>query len=342
MKSGNMHQTIKPASTMFALRAGKLRLIDLPAVLWRPVVWLGIALIISALCGNAYAAQTKTAPIVVTIKPLYSLVANLTEGLESPVLLMQQMQSPHHYNMKPSERRLLAEARLIFWLGPQLESYLDKVIRQQNTATVVTAIHAQELDFLRLRHKHIAEHPHTQTRNEQLADREVDPHIWLSTHNAIAISKQITAALIKDSPENATIYKKNLQHLLEKIEQTKTFVHSTLQSDKQPYLVYHDAFQYFEQENGLNYIDSVTFDEETAASLKHVREINKLIKTLNIQCLVYQPPEPAIVRSLAEHNPIKAVALDPLGMKTKSNKDAWFEIMRQLALDFHQCLNPVR
>ncbi|MBE9567557.1 MAG: zinc ABC transporter substrate-binding protein, partial [Proteobacteria bacterium] len=269
-----------------------------------------------------------------------------------PVLLMQQMQSPHHYNMKPSERRLLSEARLIIWLGPQLESYLDKIIKQQKTAKVITAVHTQGLHLLRLRHKHshkpaddghssnAASKPH----EDGLTDRQIDPHLWLSIHNTIAISRHIAAALIEDAPANAHIYEKNLRRLLEKIEQTKVFVYTTLQSNKQPFIAFHDAFQYFEQENALNYIDSITFDEETAASLKHIRQINSLIKTQDIGCLVYQPPEPAIVRSLAERNQLKAVALDPLGQNIQASQNAWnnawFEIMRRLALDFHQCLTP--
>ena len=78
---------------------------------------------------SAYAEIPGT--IVVTIKPLYSLVAHLTDGITTPVLLMKQMQSPHHYNMRPSERRLLANARMIIWTGPQMETSLNKIIEQQ-------------------------------------------------------------------------------------------------------------------------------------------------------------------------------------------------------------------
>ena len=74
----------------------------------------------------AFASNTQInnpGAIVVSIKPLYSLVAHLTEGLSQPVLLIKQTQSPHHYTMRPSERRLLANAKMIFWAGPQMESF---------------------------------------------------------------------------------------------------------------------------------------------------------------------------------------------------------------------------
>ena len=95
---------------------------------------------------SSFAASSGA--IVVTIKPLYSLVAQLTDGIEEPVLLMKTIQSPHHYNMRPSERRLLSDAKMIIWLGPNLESYLTKIIRQQDQTTVVTAIQAEGLVLL--------------------------------------------------------------------------------------------------------------------------------------------------------------------------------------------------
>ena len=91
-----------------------------------------LAMLLLLFAINSFAASSGA--IVVTIKPLYSLVAQLTEGIEEPVLLMKTIQSPHHYNMRPSERRLLSDAKMVVWLGPNLESYLDKIIKQQDQA----------------------------------------------------------------------------------------------------------------------------------------------------------------------------------------------------------------
>ena len=95
------------------------------------VLLISTGFLLFTLFNSAHAGSQAENPgkIVVTIKPLYSLVAQLTEGVEEPVLLMKQMQSPHHYTMRPSERRLLADARIIIWIGPQMESYLSKIIK---------------------------------------------------------------------------------------------------------------------------------------------------------------------------------------------------------------------
>lgn len=286
-------------------------------------------------------------PIVVSIKPLYSLVAHLTQGIEKPVLLMQQSQSPHHYSIRPSERRLLANAKMIVWLGPQMESMLAKIIAQ-SSSVVVSAMQAENLILLKNRTKHSShlDHasetseslPHT-TQHHETASMKTDPHIWLSTHNAAAISEHISKQLIAHDASNAAKYQANLQQLLDKIKQTEAFIKATLKDDRQPFIAYHDAFQYFENENALNYVAAINSDDETSISLKYMREITARIENEKITCLVYQPPKPAIIDALAQqHRTMNVAMLDTLGITLDNNETAWFELMRRLAENFKQCL----
>lgn len=294
-----------------------------------------ICLLLPLFPGEAHAESS--AAIVVTIKPLYSLVAHLTEGIETPVLLMKQAQSPHHYNMRPTERRLLANAKVIVWLGPQMESYLSKIIEQQKSAVVITAMQAEKLTLLEKRTKHSQSHENTNTEHTTYWDK-LDPHIWLSTRNALAISRQISTQLIIQDPENTERYENNLRQLSAKIEQTAVEIKARLKNTDQPFISFHDAFQYFENEYELNYIDSINFDDETGTSLKHLRKVRASMEKYNIQCLVYQDPRPDIIDSLAVQTGAVAVALDPLGQNISDNKDAWFEIMRQMTDSFNDCL----
>lgn len=287
------------------------------------------------------APASNNASIVVSIKPLYSLVAQLTDGIETPVLLMRQPQSPHHYNIRPSERRLLANARMIIWLGPELELTLDKII-QQSSAAVVTVMQAENLELLTNRTKYSS---HDERLSEitipsahELEAHRSDPHIWLSSHNAIAISRHISQQLIAHDAVNTEQYQANLQRLIARIERTAVFIKATLQATRQPFIAYHDAFQYFEKENGLNFIAAISTDDETSASLKYMREITGKIEKENISCLVYLPPKPAIIETLARQNKMHAVMLDVLGITLSDDKNAWFELMQQLATNFSQCL----
>lgn len=291
--------------------------------------------------------NTLAGSIVTTIKPIYSLVSHLTEGVDEPILLMKQNQSPHHYSMRPSERRLLADAKMIIWVGPQMESFLSKVIKQQKSTTVISVIQATGLTLLNKRTAHNNQKSHAHEDQQHvlgnIISQNIDPHIWLSTNNAIAISKYITQQLVAFNPDHSKQYQQNLQQLLNKIEQTKNFI--TTQLNSQPnlrntaFIAYHDAFQYFEDEHSLNYIDSINFSDEAGTSLKHIRHIKTLIDKDNIQCLIYQAPKPAIIKALTKKTAIKASELDPLGLNSKDDKNAWFELMRQLALDFSFCLS---
>lgn len=286
-----------------------------------------------------YAHANASGAIVVTIKPLYSLVAQLSDGIEKPVLLMKQMPSPHHYTMRPSDRRQLANARMIIWIGPQMESYLNKVIQQQD-AVIVSAIQADGLTLLDRRSTNDSVHTADEVSHGHHAADHLDPHIWLSSHNAITISRYICQQLMANDPKNSARYKKNLQRLSSRITRLSKEIKASLANNHhQPFITYHDAFQYFENENKLHYIDSISFNEEAGTSLKRLRHIKASIENNNIQCLLYQPPEPDIIKTLTDDTTIKAMALDPLGLTVDNEKDAWFEIMQNIASGFKRCLS---
>jgi len=279
-------------------------------------------------------ASSPNGPVVVTIKPLYSLVAQLTEGIEEPVLLMKQMPSPHHYSMRPSERRLLSDARVIVWIGPQMETSLSKIISQQDSL-VITAMQADGVKRLERRTKHGHQHTSDETPSSQT---NTDPHIWLSIKNAIAISKHVSKQLISSDPANTARYQANLQQLINRITRLSANINTDLDGNRQPYITYHDAYQYFEEEHQLNHIDSISFDEEAGISLKHLRHIESSIRNNGIRCLLYQPPKPDIVDTLSKQTEIKIFALDPLGLDLEDEKEAWFKIIQATAASFKQCL----
>ena len=294
---------------------------------------LSVCLVLLLWTGITHAAGSD-GPVVVTIKPLYSLVAQLTEGIEEPVLLMKQMPSPHHYNMRPSERRLLSDARVIVWIGPQMETSLSKMISQRD-ALIITAMQAEGIERLERRTKH--GHQHT-TDETPPSETNTDPHIWLSIKNAIAISKHVSKQLISSDPANTARYQANLQLLINRITQLSANINTDLDGNRQPYITYHDAYQYFEEEHQLNHIDSISFDEEAGISLKRLRHIEASIRNNGIRCLLYQPPKPDIVDTLSKQTEIKAFALDPLGLNLEDEKEAWFKIIQATAASFKQCL----
>ncbi len=287
--------------------------------------------------GDSLKTTLKT--IVVTIKPIYSLVAHLTDGISTPTLLSSNMQSPHHHSLRPSERRLINHADMIIWIGPQMEAYLAKIIQQQKNSSNVLLMQADNLHLLnkRSKHSHNGKHQYSVATNKPNTEK-IDQHIWLSITNTKAMSHYISKELIAHDPENTKRYKHNLNNLLTKIEQTDNKIRKIINDNQQPFIVAHDAFQYFEKEYNLNYIAALNSGDETDTSLKHLAEIKLLIKEKKIQCLVYQQPKPDLIDTLTRKTKIKTTALDPLGFNTNNNRNTWFEIMQNLALNFQQCL----
>lgn len=139
-------------------------------------------------------------------------------------------------------------------------------------------------------------------------------------------------------PKNKARYQGNLQRLSDRITQLSTKIDADLHDNRKPFITYHDAYQYFEDEHQLNHIDSISFDEEAGISLKHLHHIKASIEKHDIQCLLYQPPRPDIVDALTEKSQITAFALDPLGLDLDDEKEAWFQIMLTTAETFKQCL----
>ncbi|MHB1400618.1 MAG: metal ABC transporter solute-binding protein, Zn/Mn family, partial [Trichloromonadaceae bacterium] len=84
---------------------------------------LGFAVILLAPSATVWAATPQGPRVVVSIKPLHSLVAGVMQGVAEPQLLLQGGSSPHGYVLRPSEARLLNEAQLVVWVGHQLESF---------------------------------------------------------------------------------------------------------------------------------------------------------------------------------------------------------------------------
>ena len=293
--------------------------------------------------GDSLKTTLKT--IVVTIKPIYSLAAHLTDGISTPILLSNNMQSPHHHNIRPSERRLIDHADMIIWIGPQMETFLAKIIQQQkNSSTNISLMQAGNLNLLNKRSKHLHNDEHQRfVFANKLNTEKIDQHIWLSTANAKAMSHHISEKLITHDPENTEHYKQNLKKLLIKIEQTDNKIRKILNDNQQPFIVAHDAFQYFEKEYNLNYVAALNAGDDTSTSLKHLKNIKSLIKKNKIQCLVYQQPKPDIINTLTRKTEVKTTALDPLGINLNDSNNyhnAWFEIMQKLAVNFNQCLNP--
>ena len=102
---------------------------------------------------SAGAATAKAdVNVVASIKPVHSLVAAVMEGVGTPYLIVEGAASPHTYALKPSQAAKLQNADIVFWVGDQLEAFLEKPIEGIATkATSVTLIESHGLNQIKFR-----------------------------------------------------------------------------------------------------------------------------------------------------------------------------------------------
>ena len=172
------------------------------------------------------------------------------------------------------------------------------------------------------------------------ASNQTDGHIWLSIENAKHITRSISDILSKHSPEYASQYAKNLHIILKKLDALQQENAARLRPYKNSlYLVYHDAFQYFEKDNQLNGAHFISSGPEHSPGIKRVRELRQLIADKNIQCIFYEPPNiPPLLHTLIEGSSAKLFAIDPIGSQLSAGKTLYFELMKQTAKQLDTCL----
>ena len=291
-------------------------------------------LILCTLLIVAFPLQAQTSSedfnVAVTVKPVHSLVAGIMKGAGEPSLIMNTGASPHHYSLRPSERRALARASLIFWVGPELETFMPRILDSLDPAsTNVALIEAKGL--LRLPARTVHQHPKAQSRT--------DPHIWLSADNAHVMVDTIANELISLDTAHAHIYEANRKRLHQHISETDGQIQRKLSGKTSAFLSYHDAYQYFEKAYGLNNSGFVSSGEEISPSAKYVRELRNKIQQQQLHCLFYEAPNrPALVDTLTHGLGVEVLELDAMGTRYEPGEDTWFKIMTKLAESYYSCL----
>ena len=167
-----------------------------------------------------------------------------------------------------------------------------------------------------------------------------DVHIWLSPENAVKIINKVNKELSLYYPQNAKIYDENSKIMIDKIKKLKTELDKELAPIKdKPYVVFHDAYQYFEKAFGLNAVGSVALEGDIASSPKQVSYIKEKIVKLKASCVFQEPQfDSKLVKIVVEGTNAQIGTLDPLGVGIKDEKDFYLQLLRNMAKSLKDCL----
>ena len=297
--------------------------------------------------------------VVVSIKPIHSLVMNIMDGIAVPYLLLSGGESPHTYSLRPSQVRQLHQANLLIWIDPNIEIFLNKTIATLSDQTQqLRLFELPNLILLKIRKggawETIHSHAHSEEEGTILTPKELaeihsttsdqvyqwDQHIWLDPHNAKIMANAIAQALSQVDPEHASQYTKNTNLLIQRLDELDQNLQKVLSASQNlPFLVFHDAYHYFENRYHLAAVGSITLSPETLPSAKRLQALRTLIKQLQVRCIFSEPQfESTLVKTLIEGTSVRPGTLDPIGIKLAAGKEAYFELLRQLAQSLNECL----
>ena len=327
--------------------------------------------------------------VVTSIKPLHSLASYLMNGVGEPDLIVDGYASPHGFSMKPSHAKMLQNADLIFWVGEDLESFLEKPLKSiAKKAEKIELMEIKGLNVLKFRERNIFdEHDHDDhakkeddhddhddhakkeddhddhddhakkedghddhdkkedghddheghDEHEGHAHGEYDPHIWLDPLNAKVILKEMTEHLIENDSKNASTYKSNLDKALNDIDKLTMEVMTELNKSTSS-IVFHDAYQYFEERFNVNILGAFTVNTDVMPGAEQLAEIREIIEHDKVKCIFSEPQfNPDIIKAVAKDMNIKTGVVDPLGATLNPGKDLYFDLIRNMSASFKGC-----
>jgi len=302
-------------------------------------------------------AHAEVPNVVVSIKPIHSLVASIMQGVGEPALIVEGAASPHTYSMKPSNASALENANIVFWVGHGLEAFLEKPLESLGSgAKIVELDDAPGLEKLKFReggafephddgdeHEASAEgagdHAHEEGHHHD--EGEFDMHLWLDPANAKAMAVEIETTLAAADPDNAATYKTNLEALNTRLDALdKTLEEAVAPIKDKPFIVFHDAYQYFEHRYHVKVAGSITVSPETLPGAERLSQIHAKIVELGATCVFAEPQfEPKLVNVVLEGTPAKSGTLDPEAATLEAGPDLYFQLMEGIGTSLKTCLS---
>lgn len=339
-------------------------------------------LIASTILATSTVAARADIQVVASIKPVHSLVAAVMNGVGEPGLIVEGAGSPHTFSMRPSQASMLEKADVVFWIGHEIEAFLEKPLETlASKAKSVELIDSHGLTKLELReggtfdaHEHDTheegedhahdehkDHGHAKDEHAEADDDHDEPekaeaehddhddhghgefnaHVWMDPLNAKALVHEIEEALAEADPVNAEKYETNAKDVMTRLDALTAEIAADLEPVKgKRFVVFHDAYQNFEQRFGLTAAGSITVSPEVQPGAERVAELRARVSELGATCVFSEPQfEPKIVRTITEGTSARSAVLDPLGTTLEDGPELYFSLIQNMATSFKTCLS---
>jgi zinc transport system substrate-binding protein len=311
------------------------------------VAWMTI----STAPSSAAEPPTGTRPftVVVTIKPIHALAAAVLGTVAAPELLIEGAGSPHTYALKPSQVRGLHQARAVLMVSDDLETFMGKVsttlpkavkLVKLDQAPGLTRLPVREGGLFERDDDHDHAHGHKHGHGAARGKAPMDAHFWLDPENGKAMLAYLAQVFSALAPAHAATFEANARAASTRLDTLQQDLSRDLQPVvAKPFLVFHDAYQYFEQRFGLTSAGSITVNPEVQPGAKRLKALRQRMEAGGVVCVFAEPQfEPKLVATLTEGTKVRKGTLDPIGAKIPPGADAYEALLRGLASDMKTCL----
>jgi zinc transport system substrate-binding protein len=298
-----------------------------------------VAFVASFLLIGSAQAEVK---VLTSVKPLQLIAAAVQDGVAVPEVLLPPGASPHNYALRPSDVRKVQSVDLLYWIGPDMEGFLPRVLKGRTLPSVAV----QDLPGLKLRHFAEDNHSHAEEADEHDHDHRpgnLDAHLWLSPINARVIATKMAADLSAADPANAARYQSNLKVFDERLDALDLRLKARLAGIAgKPYFVFHEAFDYFEDAYGLKHTGVFSVAAEVQPGAQHVAAMRTRLQEVGKTCVFSEPPlRPRLAETLVAGLPVKLAELDALGGYTPATAQGYEQLLEKLGNDLAGCLESL-
>ncbi len=285
--------------------------------------------------------------VVASIKPVHSLVASVTRGVSEPRLLIPAGASPHTYSLRPSDVAALHDAGLVVWIGGNAETLLAPTIASLADTPVLELGRIEDMALLPARRGgawekrgHAHDHDGDHGQGPEHAEQAMDTHLWLDPDNARAILEAVAERLAALDPGNAERYRANAAAAGERLDALEARLEQRLAPVRErPFIVFHDAYHYFEAHFGLNGVGSIMVSPDQPPGARRMLEMREAIRERGAVCVFREPQfRPGLVDTLVEGTDARVGTLDPLGADLPAGPDAYFRLLDRLGDALADCL----
>ena len=306
--------------------------------------------------------------VVTTIKPLHSLVSSVMKGVGEPSLIIEGTNNPHTFVFKPSHAEMIENADIIFWIGEDLEAFMEKPLDSlAKNAKTIAFMDLASIEKLKFREQNIFDdhddHGHKDDDHDDHDDHdghddehdghddhddhaghhdghnhgEFDAHIWLDPANAKEMVLEISHELSELDPSNKSKYEDNASKTIAALDTLIEEVDNSLSKDIS-YIVFHDAYQYFETRFGVKSAGALTLNPDVLPGAKQIADIQDLINDKGIKCIFSEPQyNPKIIETLGNDMNISTGVMDPLGAYIEAGPSMYSELINEIANSIKNC-----